>query len=99
VPTYVIVELSVVDADRYELYKPLAEASIAAYGGTYKVRGGSVESVEGPEVADRVVILEFPDLATARSWYSSPEYQEALQIRLEAARTTRMFFIDGYVPG
>ncbi len=40
-PTYVIVELSVVDADRYEVYKPLAEASIAAYGGTYKVRGGS----------------------------------------------------------
>jgi uncharacterized protein (DUF1330 family) len=98
VPTYVIVELSVVDTDRYEQYKPLAEASIAAYGGTYRVRGGAIESVEGAPVADRVVILEFPDMATARSWYNSPEYQAALQIRLAAARTTRMFFIDGYEP-
>ncbi len=97
-PTYVIVELSVVDTDRYELYKPLAEASIAAYGGTYKVRGGRIESVEGDPVTDRVVILEFPDMATARSWYSSPEYQSALRIRLAAARTTRLFFIDGYEP-
>ena len=98
-PTYVIVELSVEDADGYELYKPLAEASIAAHGGTYKVRGGNVESVEGPPVTDRIVILEFPDMAAARSWYTSPEYQAALQIRLAAARTTRMFFIDGYALG
>jgi uncharacterized protein (DUF1330 family) len=98
VPAYVIVELSVVDADQYELYKPLAEESIAAHGGTYKVRGGKIESVEGPEVSDRVVILEFPDVAAARSWYSSPEYQAALQIRHAAAATTRMFIIDGYAP-
>jgi uncharacterized protein (DUF1330 family) len=99
VPTYVIFELSVVDTDRYEQYKPLAEASIAAHGGTYRVRGGAIESVEGAPVAERVVILEFPDMATARAWYNSPEYQAALQIRLAAAKTTRMFFIDGYEPG
>jgi len=97
-PTYVVVELSVVDTDRYELYKSLAEESIAAHGGSYKVRGGTTESVEGAPVTDRVVILEFPDLGAARSWYSSPEYQAALQIRQAAARTTRMFFIDGYQP-
>ena len=50
-------------------------------------------------MGDRVVILEFPDMAAARSWYSSPEYQSALPIRLAAARTTRMFFIDGYETG
>jgi uncharacterized protein (DUF1330 family) len=96
VPAYVIVELSVVDTDRYEQYKERAEASVAAHGGTYKVRGGSIESVEGAQVTDRVVILEFPDMQAARSWYRSPEYQSALQIRLAAARTTRMYFIDGF---
>jgi uncharacterized protein (DUF1330 family) len=97
-PTYVIVELSVTDAEQYERYKTLAEASVATHGGMYKVRGGRIESIEGEEVTDRVVILEFPDMPSARTWYDSPEYREALPLRLAAANTTRLFFIDGYEP-
>lgn len=97
-PTYVIVELSVVDADQYERYKPLPEASVATYGGAYKVRGGRIESVEGEKVTDRVVVLEFPDMSAPRTWYESPEYQVALPLRLAAAKTTRLFFIEGYEP-
>jgi uncharacterized protein (DUF1330 family) len=95
-PTYVIVEMSVSDAEQYERYKALAEASVATHGGAYKVRGGRIESVEGEEVTDRVVILEFPDMPSARTWYDSPEYQAALPLRLAAAKTTRLFFIEGY---
>ena len=95
-PTYVIVELSVVDAETYERYKSLAEASVTTHGGTYKVRGGKIESVEGEPVTDRVVLLEFPDMATARNWYHSAEYQAALPLRLAAAATSRLFFIEGY---
>jgi uncharacterized protein (DUF1330 family) len=98
VPAYVIVEMSVVDADQYEPYKSLAEASVATYGGAYKVRGGRVESVEGATPTDRVVVLEFPDVGAARTWYNSPEYQAALPLRLAAAKTTRLFFIEGYEP-
>jgi uncharacterized protein (DUF1330 family) len=97
-PTYVIVELSVSDAEQYERYKALAEASVATHGGAYKVRGGNIESVEGERVADRVVVLEFPDMAAARTWYDSPEYQAALPVRLASAKTTRLFFIEGYEP-
>jgi uncharacterized protein (DUF1330 family) len=96
VPTYVIVELSVVDADHYERYKALAEASVIAHGGTYKVRGGKIESLEGEPVTDRVVLLEFPDIATARNWYHSPGYQAAVPLRQAAAETSRFFFIEGY---
>jgi uncharacterized protein (DUF1330 family) len=95
-PAYVIVEVSVTDAAEYERYKPLAEASVAAYGGTYKVRGGKTELIEGDEVPERLVVLEFADLATARAWYGSPEYQAALPIRLAAAKTSRLFLIEGY---
>jgi uncharacterized protein (DUF1330 family) len=96
--TYVIVELSVVNAEPYERYKALAEASVVAHGGVYKVRGGRIESVEGEPVTDRLVVLEFPDWATARAWYASPEYQEALPLRLAAAETTRLFIAEGYEP-
>jgi uncharacterized protein (DUF1330 family) len=96
VSAYVIVELEVVDAESYERYKPLAEASITAHGGSYRVRGGAIESVEGDPVTARVVVLEFPDMAAARTWYYSPEYQAALQIRLAASRTSRLFFVEGH---
>jgi uncharacterized protein (DUF1330 family) len=97
-PTYVIVEMSVSDTEQYERYKSLAEASVARHGGAYKVRGGRIESIEGEEVTDRVVILEFPDMPSARNWYDSPEYQAALPLRLAAAKTTRLFFVEGYGP-
>ena len=34
----------------------------------------------------RTVVIEFPDLATARAWYNSPEYQAILPFRLVASQ-------------
>ena len=42
------------------------------------------------------VLIEFPDLATARSWYESGAYQKVKQIRIGAA-DAEIFFIDGGV--
>ena len=97
-PAYVIVELTVTDSDAYERYKALATSSVAAHGGAYRVRGGQIESVEGEPVTHRFVVLEFPDMAAARAWYDSPDYQAALPIRQAAATTRRLFFIEGYEP-
>ena len=36
-------------------------------------------------MADRFVVLEFPDAAAARRWYDSPEYAAARTIRQEAS--------------
>jgi uncharacterized protein (DUF1330 family) len=92
---YVIAELTVFDPEGYEPYKRLAEQSIAAFGGTYLVRGGIVDSIEGDPVSGRVVVVEFPDLETARSWYASEEYSAALPVR-QATATTRLFIVQGY---
>lgn len=34
-----------------------------------------------------MVIVEFPDKATADAWYASPEYQAILGIRLGASQS------------
>jgi uncharacterized protein (DUF1330 family) len=94
---YVIVEVSITDEEQYEKYKPLAAASIAAHGGTYRARGGAVESLEGDPVDGRVVVIEFPDMAGARGWYRSDDYQAALEVRREAAEG-RFFIVEGYEP-
>jgi uncharacterized protein (DUF1330 family) len=81
-PAYFIAEVEVTNPAGYEAYRPLAGASIAQYGGKFLVRGGSAELLEGSPDPARVVVIEFADVAAAKRWYNSPEYQEALKIRL-----------------
>ncbi len=92
---YVVVEVAITDPEEYEKYKALASASVAAHGGRYKARGGTVDSLEGAAVEGRVVLLEFPDLERARRWYHSEEYGQASRLRQAAARS-RLYIVDGY---
>lgn len=93
-PAYVIVDIGVNDPERYEDYKKLAPAAIAAYGGKYLARGGPTEVLEGDWSPNRLVILEFDSLATARQWLNSPEYREARALRHETA-ATNMVVVEG----
>ena len=85
-PAYVIVETNVSDPEQYERYKEAAPPAIAAYGGSYVARGGDLAVLEGDWDPNRVVILEFPDLETAKRWYASEEYGAARTLREGAAR-------------
>jgi uncharacterized protein (DUF1330 family) len=40
------------------------------------------------------VILEFPDLETAKAWYTSTKYEEAKRLR-EGAANLRMVAVQG----
>jgi uncharacterized protein (DUF1330 family) len=93
-PAYVIAEVEVTDPAAYEPYRPLAAASIARCGGRFIARGGAAELIEGEGTPQRVVVIEFPDLAAARRWYRSDEYQSALKIR-QAASRGRLILVDG----
>ena len=83
---FVIVETNVSDPEQYERYKEAAPGSIAAYGGRYVARGGELAVFEGDWDPARLVILEFPDLETAKRWYASEEYGEARTLREGAAK-------------
>ncbi len=91
---YLIVDVDVSDAARYEDYKKLAPPAIAAYGGKYLVRGGATEVLEGTVAAKRVVVLEFPSADQARKFYNSPEYGAAKRARAGAAHMN-MLLVEG----
>jgi uncharacterized protein (DUF1330 family) len=91
---YVIVEMDVTDPVAIEDYRRLAAASVAAHGGRYIVRGGAMEPLEGDWKPLRLVVLEFPDLQSAKAWWSSRDYAAARAIRERAART-RMILVQG----
>jgi uncharacterized protein (DUF1330 family) len=91
---YVICDIDVLDPDAYEGYKRLSGPAAAAHGGRFLVRGGAAEVLEGERTPNRVVILEFPDMETARAWYESPEYGEARAARAGAA-TASFVLVEG----
>jgi len=91
---YVVAEVEVTDSATYEEYRKLVPATVAKYGGKYLVRGGAVERKEGGWEPKRLVVLEFPSLEQARTWYHSPEYAPALALRLKAARS-KVLLVEG----
>ncbi len=93
-PAYMIADIQVTDPVRYEEYKRLAAPSVAAYGGRYLVRGGHAEKLEGTRRITRIVVLEFPNMERARTWWSSAEYAPAMALRHECA-TAEMLLVEG----
>ena len=93
-PAYVIGEVEVGDPQAYQEYSKRVPETIAKYGGKFLVRGGAVEPKEGDWNPKRVVVLEFPTMEMARTWYHSPEYDPVLRMRLKAAKA-RLILVEG----
>lgn len=91
---YVVVQIDIHDPAMYARYKDLAPPSIARYNGRYIVRGGKTDILEGNWQPQRLVILEFPDVESAKAWWSSPEYAEAKALRNSSANTD-MLVVEG----
>ena len=91
---YIIVEVSVSDQAKYEDYKKLVPPTLELYGGTFLVRGGKTETLEGDWNPGRVVILQFDSLERAKAWWASEEYRAPKQLRQQASKA-RMIVVEG----
>lgn len=87
---YAIVQVDVKDADEYAKYAALAGPAVEKFGGEFLARGGAVEVMEGT-TRDRCVVVRFADMDTARRFYGSPEYQEALAFALPVSERDYKF--------
>jgi len=92
---YIVVEVEVRDAARYENYKGMVPPSLAPYGGRFLVRGGNVETLEGRWSPKRLVIVEFPSVENAKAWWAGAEYAEAKALR-QATADTQMIVVEGF---
>lgn len=87
VPGYAIGVISDVQLnDELFEYMVAVETSVRNFGGRWVSHGRSPEVREGSLEGD-LVIIEFPDLATARAWYESEEYQAIIPLRTRNARS------------
>ena len=92
---YVIARVHVTDPQKYEDYKALSPGAIEAHGGRFLVRGGQVQTLEGEPETRRVVVIEFPTMEAAQTFYHSAEYEAAREKRHGAA-DFQMILAEGY---
>ena len=79
---YVIVDTNIKNAEAYEGYKAKAKPIAEKYGGAYRARGGALDVVESDLWSPtRIVIIEFPDMKSARDFVDSEEYAPVKAIR------------------
>jgi uncharacterized protein (DUF1330 family) len=91
---YVIADVTVKDPETYAEYRKQVPATVAKHGGRFLVRGGAWEPLEGDWRPGRVVVLEFPDVAAAKAWYTSQEYGPLIKIR-QSASTGHVILVEG----
>lgn len=93
-PAYIIVDVTIHNAENYDAYKKLTPASLTNYDGKFIVRGGITETLEGDWQPGRFVVLEFPSVEKAKEWWASEEYAPAKALR-QANATTKMIVVEG----
>jgi uncharacterized protein (DUF1330 family) len=93
-PAYYIGEHNITNAAVFEEYLAKVIPMIERFGGRYLTRSGTHEVLEGDWKPTRVVIVEFPDIASIRNWYRSPEYQPLIALR-QGAATDVMIMLEG----
>jgi uncharacterized protein (DUF1330 family) len=91
---YLIATINVHDPDGYEAYKNTVPALIEKHGGRYIVRGGERDVVEGEWPDGRIVVLEFPDWASANGFADDPAYEPVAAIR-HATTTSHIWLVEG----
>lgn len=74
-------------------YLEKIDATLAPFQGRFIIHGGEKEMLEGAFRGD-LIVIGFPDRASARAWYFSPAYQAVLPLRTKNAQGD-VFLIDG----
>jgi uncharacterized protein (DUF1330 family) len=91
---YIIANVDVTDPVQYEEYKKLSSIAMKAHGAEVCIRGGKVEVLEGDWAPQRFVMLKFPSMEQAKTFYNSAEYGAARKARAGAA-VMRMIVVEG----
>ena len=87
-PAYVFVKGSVKTPDLFAEYSEKASPITADFGGTLLCRGKFVKSLAEDQDHHFAAVLQFPDNDAMLGWYDSPQYQELIDLRKNAADVT-----------
>ena len=70
--------VNVKNQDEYKKYADIAGPALKAAGAKILSRGGRIKNLEGAAM-NRIVVIEFPSMERAESFYQSDEYRNGLK--------------------
>ncbi|OUW00605.1 MAG: hypothetical protein CBD16_06325 [Betaproteobacteria bacterium TMED156] len=82
---YVIGQNTIKNLDKYKLYAEKVPKTLVQFGGKFLSRGGDTLILDGEPAGKRNVIIEFPDIESAKAWYFSSDYQKIVTERKDNA--------------
>jgi uncharacterized protein (DUF1330 family) len=97
---YLIVVETVHDEAMFAEYRKQVVDTLVPFGGRFIARGGKLTMLEGDWQHPRTAIIEFPRRESAEAWYSSPDYQKIIGLRLKSTSGSLVILdgIDGEEP-
>ncbi len=91
---YLVVEAVITDREKFMAYAQRVPELVARFRGEYIVLGGTQEALEGDWGDVRLVVHRWPDMASARRFWNSPDYAEVRKLR-EGAGEFRVMLLEG----
>lgn len=91
---YLVANIDVMNPQQYGEYMKVTPGLLEKFGARFIARGGRLETLEGPPVNNRVILIEFPSFERAQQFYNSPEYVAARKLRAGAA-TVQFILLEG----
>ncbi len=82
---YVIAQLSIHDRARYDRYAAAFMPTLQPFGGRLLAADNGPEVLEGDWPREKLVLIAFPDAATAKAWAASDAYRAIAVDRLAAS--------------
>jgi uncharacterized protein (DUF1330 family) len=74
-PAYIFAQIDVTNAEGYTEYTKRVGDVIQQFGGKVLARSTTAAVLEGKPRTGRVVVLQFPSVDQAKTFWNSPEYQ------------------------
>ena len=95
---YTVAQLKFTDVAAYRRYQKAFPAVFARFNGVVLAADEQPQVLEGAWPMDKVVILSFPDEASARAFAEDPEYLAISRDRKAGAQAT-VLLVRGFTPG
>lgn len=99
IPVYMVVNLSVTDADTYRQYEKGFFGFLKKYDGEFLTFDDNPETLEGESPrSGRMIIFKFPSEQAAKDWYADAEYQALSEHRRAGTTLEFLTMVHGLPP-
>ena len=92
---YIIAQLVFTDDSHVEEYRRGIKRLLAKHGGRQLVGATPARKLEGDwDLPDRAVVLEFPSIEAAETYYDDPEHAPLIALR-QSGTVSKLMLVEG----